>query len=221
MFERVTMARYLPFAAYMLFIPIQQGLESMGLSKLDLRWLYLLQISVVLSLILYFRRDYIELRVKLPFSQVVLALAVGIFVFVLWINLNAPWMMIKSKTDPLNWLQAGTTLDWALIGVRWCGAALVVPVMEELFWRSFIMRWIDNPEFLQAKPAATSLKAFLITAALFASEHSLLLAGFVAGLAYNFLYRRSENLWSPILSHAVTNGVLGLWVLQTAKWSYW
>lgn len=221
MFERVTLARVLPFAAYMLFIPIHQGLESLGISKLDLRWLYVLQISLVLGLILYFWRDYAELRVKLPLSQGVLAVAVGIFVFVLWINLNAPWMMLKPKAAALDWRAAGGTLDWILIGVRWCGAALVVPVMEELFWRSFLMRWVDNPDFMQAKPGNTSLKAFLIIAVLFASEHSLLLAGFVAGLAYNFLYRRSENLWSPILSHAITNGVLGFWVLQTAHWSYW
>lgn len=221
MLERVTLARVLPFLIYIAFLPIQQLLESLGVAKPELRYLYLLQIGCVIASLVWFRRDYAELRSKLPLAQVLVALLVGLVVFVLWINLHQPWMMIKSKAVPLDWRAAGGSLDWALIVVRWCGAALVVPVMEELFWRSFLMRWIDNPDFLQVSPGSVTLKAFVITAALFAVEHSLILAGFVAGLAYNFLYRRSQNLWSPILAHAITNGVLGLWVLHTANWSYW
>ena len=34
-----------------------------------------------------------------------------------------------------------------LVAVRWIGATLVVPVMEELFWRSFLMRWFQRTQF--------------------------------------------------------------------------
>ena len=61
----------------------------------------------------------------------------------------------------------------------------------------------------------------MITTALFAFEHDRWFAGALAGAAYNWLYMRSGNLWVPIVAHAVTNGVLGLWVLQTGRWEFW
>jgi CAAX prenyl protease-like protein len=112
-------------------------------------------------------------------------------------------------------------IDWLLVAIRIAGAALVVPVMEELFWRSFLMRWIDSPDFESVEPSQLSLKSFAITVLLFGFEHNLWLAGIVAGLAYGWLYKRHQTLWSPILAHAVTNGLLGLWVLRTGNWSYW
>jgi CAAX prenyl protease-like protein len=105
--------------------------------------------------------------------------------------------------------------------VRLAGAALVVPVMEELFWRSFVMRWIDRPRFLEVAPGAVTLKALAISSVLFGFEHHQWLAGIVAGLAYGELYRRAGNLWAPVIAHAVTNALLGAWVLGTQSWHLW
>jgi len=104
---------------------------------------------------------------------------------------------------------------------RLAGAALAVPVMEELFWRSFAMRWFQDHDFLKVAPARVGLKALGISAVLFALEHHLWFAGLLAGLAYGWLYIRTGNLWVPILSHAVTNGVLGAWILYTQSWEFW
>ena len=93
--------------------------------------------------------------------------------------------------------------------------------MEELFWRSFLLRWIDRREFLTADPRRASWLAFAISSALFAVEHSLWFAGLLAGLAYGWLYMRSRNLWIPIVSHATTNGILGIWILATGNWRFW
>jgi membrane protease YdiL (CAAX protease family) len=43
----------------------------------------------------------------------------------------------------------------------------------------------------------------------------------VAGAAYTLLYMRSGTLWAPTLAHAVTNGLLGAWILATGNWTYW
>ena len=83
--------------------------------------------------------------------------------------------------------------------MRVTGLVLVVPVMEELFWRSFLMRWIDRREFLVADPAQASFLAFALSSALFALEHSQWFAGLVAGMAYSWLYIRAGNLRIPIL----------------------
>jgi CAAX prenyl protease-like protein len=93
--------------------------------------------------------------------------------------------------------------------------------MEELFWRSFLMRWIDRHDFLSLAPALVSLKAIVISSIVFGFEHTLWFAGILAGLAYAWLYRASGSLWPPIIAHAVTNGVLGVWVIQTGQWQFW
>jgi CAAX prenyl protease-like protein len=56
---------------------------------------------------------------------------------------------------------------------------------------------------------------------LFGIEHNLWLAGIVAGAAYGFLYVWHRTLWSPILAHALTNGLLGAWIVYTGNWTYW
>jgi CAAX prenyl protease-like protein len=112
-------------------------------------------------------------------------------------------------------------IDWLLVAIRILGAALVVPVMEELFWRSFLMRWVAAPNFESVEPSQLGPKSFIVTVLLFGFEHNLWLAGIVAGAAYSLLYMRHRSLWSPILAHAVTNGLLGIWVVRTGNWSYW
>jgi len=93
--------------------------------------------------------------------------------------------------------------------------------MEELFWRSFVMRWIDNPRFQEILPGAVTLKALLVSSIVFGFEHNEWFAGVLAGLAYGWLYRLTGNLWAPVVSHGLTNALLGIWVLYTGAWHYW
>jgi CAAX prenyl protease-like protein len=218
--QPAVLARVLPFATYMLFIAFVELLARMGFGAADLRWLYGFKVGAVVLVLLLFRRHYTELTTaRLAVSAGAVAAGVGLLVLALWVSLNADWMQIGASAgfDPRD----GARIDWPLVALRIAGAALVVPVMEELFWRSFLSRWLDAPNFAQADPAAVPLKSVLITSVLFGFEHNLWLAGIVAGLAYGLLYRRHRTLWSPILAHAVTNGALGVWVVATGNWSYW
>jgi len=219
---REVLSRCVPFALYMLIMASSPVIaELAGLSQPQQNWLYALRVGAPLLALLYFRRDYGELRAqRFGIGGLLAALLLGLLIFVLWINLSDDWMMITAPAGFVPKTAAGVP-DWALIAVRWCGAALVVPLMEELFWRSFVQRWLDRPAFLQLAPGAGSLKALLIASLLFGSEHSLWLAGIVAGLAYGWLYRRFGNLWLAVLAHALTNGVLGLWVVQGGYWQFW
>jgi CAAX prenyl protease-like protein len=111
--------------------------------------------------------------------------------------------------------------DFVLASLRLLGFALAVPIAEELFWRSFLLRWVDRKDFLTFDPRQASLRAFAISSALFAAEHSHWFAGLMAGAAYTWVYTRTGNLWVPIVSHAITNGTLGLWILAGSRWTYW
>jgi hypothetical protein len=220
MFPRPTIARCLPFIIYMAFIAINELLLKLGISAADLRWLYAVKVLAVTIALIYFWRDYDELHIfKIRPLQVLAAAAAGIVVLVLWLNLGAGWMTIGSAAgfDPTT----DGRIDWPLVAARIAGAALVVPVMEELFWRSFILRWLDNTSFARVDPGAVSLKAIAISSVLFGVEHNLWLAGIVAGVAYALLYRWHRSLWSPTLAHAVTNGLLGAWVVISGNWKYW
>jgi CAAX prenyl protease-like protein len=225
MFSRAAWVRILPFAAYLFFIVAGDVLERLGVPAEALRWIYPLKIAAVALLLVLFWRRYAELgleqleRIRHAPVAGVTALATGVLVLVLWISLDAGWMIIGSPSgfDPRSHGQ----MDWLLVAIRIAGAALVVPVMEELFWRSFLMRWVASPDFESVEPSQLGIKSFGITVVLFGFEHNLWLAGIVAGAAYSLLYMRHRNLWSPILAHAVTNGLLGIWVVWTGNWSYW
>ena len=93
--------------------------------------------------------------------------------------------------------------------------------MEELFWRSFLLRWLQRHDFLRVSPREVGWVALLVTTALFAVEHNRWFAGAVAGAVYAVLYTRSGNLWMPIVAHAVTNGMLGVWIIATESWQFW
>lgn len=221
-FDRSVVSRVLPFGVFIAFIALDGMLvaaaEGVGM---DPRWLYAVRIAIVAGLLAWFWRAYSELHSAAGVRAVdwLLAVALGVGVFVLWINLDFAPLAFSGSTgfDP----RTDGGIDWPLVAVRLAGAALVVPVMEELFWRSFVMRWIRKPDFLQVAPASVGIKALAISSVLFALEHHLWFAGLLAGLAYGWLYMRSGNLWAPTLSHAVTNALLGAWVLYTGRWQFW
>jgi uncharacterized protein len=221
--HRSTLARTLPFGLFMLLLAVRGQVPADGSWGFDGRWVYGVTVLSVGALLWYFRRDYTELsRNQWPQgTEWLLSIGVGLAVFALWIHLDAPWMQLGDASAAFKPVTAQGGLDWPLIIVRWIGAALLVPVMEELFWRSFLMRWIANPNFEQASPQQVGLKAIVLSTFVFMLAHTLWLAAIVAGLAYAWLYVRTGKLWLAVVAHAVTNGALGIWVVATGNWQFW
>ncbi len=216
--------RIAPFAAYILFLAFDATISPwvMGMG-LDARWLYACRVGAVALLLAGFWRSYAELAwpADVPARMWAVSLFAGLAVFALWVMPYPAWATLGGASAGFSPLRADGSIDPLLAAVRISGAALVVPVMEELFWRSYLMRWLENAGFMAVDPARIGLRALVFTAALFAVEHDLWLAGLLAGLVYGWLYIISRNLWVPVLAHAVTNGVLGFWVLHTGVWRYW
>lgn len=213
--------RSLPFGLYITVL-VLEGLLPHWAPAFDLRWLYPVKAGLVALALAVLWRHYTELRsYGLPLKHLFLALGVGVAVLVLWVSLDAAWMIMGDVGKGYNPTDAAGRIDWLLVAFRVAGAALVVPIMEELFWRSFMQRWVQRAEFLALDPSRIGLKALLVASALFAVEHSQWLAGLVAGLAYGWLYIRTRNLWAPVIAHGVTNGALGAYVVTTGRWSFW
>ena len=220
--SRAALLRLLPFVAFMAVLALRGMAPIDGRWGFDVRWLYGLNLLVVGGMLLAWRREYGELaRQNRPtLAEAALAVAVGLVVFALWIRLDAPWMQIGEPPRFVP-VDAQGRLDAPLIALRWLGATLLVPVMEELFWRSFLMRWLQAPVFEGVDPGRVGFKAVALSTFVFMLAHPLWLAAIIAGLAYALLYCRSGKLWTAVLAHAVTNGMLGLWVVQTGQWQFW
>jgi uncharacterized protein len=215
------LARCIPFLVFMAFLALRGYLPAdFGL---DARWIYGAQTVIVAGLLAYYWRGYGELaRQNLPDARETgWAVVVGVAVFAIWVQLDAPWMQLGAATASFVPLDAAGQPIGTLIVLRLIGAALVVPVMEELFWRSFLMRWVQHPGFERVDPQTVGMKAIVLSTFVFTLAHTLWLAAVIAGLAYAWLYRRSGKLWTAVIAHAVTNGLLGVWVISTGRWEFW
>ncbi len=222
-FSRQALVRIVPFAVFMGLLVLRGLVPADGSWGFDARWVYGATVLIVGGLLLAFAREYAELaRQNLPtLAETLLAVVVGLVVFALWIQLDAKWMTLGEPAAAFKPVNAQGRLDWPLIAVRWVGAALLVPVMEELFWRSFLMRWVEHPTFQGVDPQRVGLKAIVLSTFVFMLAHTLWLAAIVAGLAYAWLYRRSGKLWLAVIAHGVTNGALGIWVVHSGQWQFW
>lgn len=207
----------LPFAVFLLFTEPARFFPSW------VGYLYLTKTFVVALLLWFFRGHYAQdLSPRLFGAEVLLAVFCGLVVLLLWIVPEtylyqfdpgggfAPYVLTESKGAALT-----------LITVRLFGASIVVPLMEELFWRSFLMRYVIDANFRSVPLGAFSWLSFLAVAILFGLEHHRIVVGIVAGLLYGLLLIYQKKLRGVILAHGVTNLGLGAYVLVTRQWSFW
>ena len=185
----------------------------------------LLRDAVLVAAILYFSRSVLPMRAPhWPAS-----IAVGIAVFLIWIapdGLIAGWrenlLFQNAITGHITTSIAPRELTSLMLVLRTMRAALIVPFIEELFWRGWLPRWMQDSSFNKIPLGQYTRFAFWITALLFAAEHGPFWeVGLIAGLIYNWWMRRTRSLGDLVLAHAVTNLALSLYVMRTGSWMFW
>lgn len=221
--------RYLPFTVFMAFIGLDElirFLAGQGLFRLGtttLYYLYPLKAVVVGYLLVRFANTYQELDFrdlkKVP--ETVAVTGVGLAVFALWINMDWSLGGVTTSQGFNPTLFPDKRVQVAMTAFRVAGAVLVVPLMEELFWRSFLVRYIIDKDFDRVPLGTFTWSSFLLTIVLFGLEHSYLLAGMMAGLFYNIILYRTKSLAQCVLAHAVTNLALAIYVLYSGQWRFW
>lgn len=221
--------RFLPFVVFMAFIGFDELLRTLNehgiirLGPTTLYYMYPIKTAVVGYLLYRFRKEYSELSFKelLKFPTTLAVSGVGVFVFVLWIQMD--WTLGSAATPPgFNpYLFPDRTTQIVMTFIRIVGAVLVVPIMEELFWRSFLIRYIIDNNFEKVSIGTFTWASFLITVVLFGLEHNFIYAGIMAGGVYNLILYRTRSLAQCILAHAVTNLALAIYVVFTGKWQFW
>ena len=209
-----------PFALFLLFLAINPKVSLDSTWESPLRVLILAVVCVVC-----WPRE-ISIRPNRPIASV----AIGALVFLLWI---APEFLIPGyRSHPLfsnsivghvhSSLQATAFHSSWLLAWRTIRAIIIVPIVEELFWRAWLMRWLIDTDFRLVPLGTYAPFSFWMTAILFASEHGPYWdVGLLTGVIYNWWMIRSKSVANCILMHAVTNGILSAYVIATAQWQYW
>lgn len=200
-----------PFALFVTFTSTQPLVPG------SVVWVYPLKTVLTGAVILALAR-WLEAPGE-PF--LIAAICVGAAVLAVWVLSDGLYPLIGASPvfDPHRELPPSQAYAW--IGFRLVGAAVVVPIVEEYFWRGFLIRWLVRPDFRSVRMGTFTWYSFLATSVLFAVEHDRWLAGLIAGVAYNALYYRTRSLKSCILAHGITNLGLGIYVLTGSHWRFW
>lgn len=116
-----TLSRVLPFAVYILFLALSDYLAPICHSlNLDDKWLYVSRIVVVALLIVYFWREFTELKltalnVRPIMADLFVALAAGLLVLFFWVAPFPAWATLGSDHASFNPV-AGETKQAAFFG---------------------------------------------------------------------------------------------------------
>jgi exosortase E/protease (VPEID-CTERM system) len=169
--------------------------------------LYPFRISVVaFSLILFWRA--IPSDLEFPdwnkiYAMPALALAV------LWIWAGA------SESKPLSEVLPNATdlemLVW--MAFRVAGTVLVVPIVEELFFRGYLLRKASTLLY------NNHLAAVLLTSVLFALLHSNIILAFAAGVLFGYVRIRTGSLVNAMACHSLCNACIAVWALSFDNWA--
>ncbi len=221
--------RVLPFALFMGFIGIEEGarfLRDQGLidfTDLDLLYLYPIKAGLVGLALILLAKNYGEIRLR-DFARVghtAISVVSGLVIFVLWIKMDWGFATLGNPQGFTPNVIDDDSMRLFMITTRMAGAVLVVPVMEELFWRSFLLRYVIDSDFSKIGIGRFTWPSFLIITILFGLEHNYYLAGMMAGAVFNILLYHTRSIAQCILSHAVANLALGVYVLQSGQWRFW
>ena len=218
--------RYPSFRYVAPFVLFLLTLGAVSHASLDPRWAEPLWVIVFLPICFYCWPRQIPVWPE----HWVASIVIGLGTFVLWI---APEVLIPGYRDlPLfsnfivenahSSMPPATPHSLWTLGWRTARASIIVPVVEELFWRGWMMRWLIDSRFERVKPGAYARFAFWMTALLFASEHGPYWdVGLVTGVIYNIWMIRSKSVADCVLSHAATNGALSAYVVLGGHFQYW
>jgi CAAX prenyl protease-like protein len=169
-----------------------------------------------------------------------LAIGVGVVGVVLWIlcakiDPTSAWLQSlgpdhwltgvlgsgeRPSYDPLSVL-GPTAAGYGFLAIRFFGLALLVPVIEEAFLRAFLMRFVMHDNWTEIPFGVvnrTAVAVGILVPVVYHPEH---LAALVWFSLVTWLMVRTKNFWDCVAAHAVTNLLLGIYVVTQGQWWLW
>ena len=232
-----TLVRVGPFLVFVVLTALQGQL-----GEASRYWIYALKTAAGAALIWMIWPWVSEMRWKVSGSAVL----TGVIVCAVWVGLDGLYpsldAMVRQLLCPVarplgfeQWCAADPTppepwnphlhfspaVAWGLVVVRIVGSTLVVPPLEETFYRSFLYRYIVRPDFQNVPLNQFGWRPFLVTSAIFGFAHHEWLPGIICGMLYQGLALRNNRLGDAMTAHAITNFLLGIWVVWKSSWHFW
>jgi hypothetical protein len=209
------LVRVIPFAAFAA-LTVLQG----RFGEASQYWTYALK-TIVGAWLLWVVWPHVK-EMRWSFSWE--AVTAGIAVFVAWVGLDSHYWMPFSRSlifNPLSTYGSGSALALIFLAVRTFGSSLVVPPLEEVFYRSFLYRYLIKPKFLEIPLTRFHWKAFLVACVIFGLGHYEWLSGILCAFAYQGLVIKKGRLGDAMTAHAITNFLLAIWVITHRAYYFW
>jgi hypothetical protein len=221
--KRKLIAYTAPMLVFVGLLVINFALKKIGnvfwLSSAEY-WIYPAETIFCGGLLIWFRREYNFGRAR----DIALVALIGVIVFLLWISpqqfFGVPGRYAGFNPDIF---QANAVAYWTSIVLRFLRLVVVVPFVEEIFWRGFLLRFLIDENFDRVRFGTFSSLSFIVVALCFSLSHSKAdwPAALLTGMVYNGVAYRTKSLFSCVLTHAITNLFLGLWIMKTKQWGFW
>ncbi len=208
------------------------GVFLLGESQFpQLKWLLYPLKALATGMCLWWMRDEFK---SLSWRWSWLALIIGVVVVVQWIGMEMffkanwhypPLPMVGGDAwdaenifNPVEEFGGRGVSFWLWIAFRMAGAVIVVPVMEELFWRGFLLRMLVGRYFERVTLGEFTWFSCLAVAGLFALAHPWYISAFVCALFYNWLLYKTKSILACIVAHSLTNLLLWIYILRFDAW---
>ena len=221
--RRKLAAYAVPMAVFLAALALVGGLKKIGGSFwLDAPeyWLYPLQTFICAALLFWYRREYDFHSPRQP----LIALGIGIVVCVLWVSPQA-FFGFPARTEGFNptVFAEQPVAYWSTVALRFLRLVIIVPLVEEIFWRGFLLRYFVDEKFDRVPFGTFSWLSFGVVTIGFMLVHSTAdwPAALLTGALYNWVAYRTRSLGACVLAHAVTNLLLGIWIMSTRQWGFW
>lgn len=209
----------LPFAFYVLIGNIT-SLLFVGLDEYHIYIGYTIRTIVVGYLLFKSISKYSELSGKYRRLDGT-ALLIGIIIFVLWVGLEGHYPTLFSSDTYYDPTIFDTSTAIFLILIRLVGSVLVAPLIEELFVRSFLVRYIINPKWENVPIGTYTFESFLIITLMFGFSHFQWLPGILTAVLLNLLLYNKKSVFSCVVAHATANLLLFIYVVYTNSWFFY
>jgi exosortase E/protease (VPEID-CTERM system) len=108
----------------------------------------------------------------------------------------------------------------AWLAVRVTGSVLVIPLVEELAFRGFLLPWLVSPDFEKVSPRAWTWPAVILSSLAFGALHEYWVLGTMAGAGFAFARLRRGRLSDAVLAHTIANAVVAAAALS-GLWGLW
>ena len=186
-------------------------------------WFYIGKVVVTAGAAFWASRAW-RSALRLDRTAWLAGIAVGVLGLGIWLLLDLvpyPRLGERSGFNPFEKI-ADPALRSVFLATRFLGLAALVPVIEEVFWRGFGLRYAADQDRWNELPMGTATPAGIaIVSAVFALAHPEWLAALVYGVLMAVLLQRTNRLGACLVAHASTNLLLGLWVVVRGAWHLW